>query len=1278
MMNYSSEKNNLPPKQRRLNVKMWVKGAIALAIVAVFCTTYSLIMPATTMTDGHIGISAEETNKAFNEDITVDISAKAGSKQDTTIFYLLTDYENAELTGQTFGEDQTSVITDKDGTLITINREVKDDGTYNYWFELEKDKSTVFSLSFRSLKIATGQETTGQTTYEETTEETTYTEETQAESATVPEETETSVPAETAISGDPSYESANETDLQETGETSFSETEEPTIATETETPSVETKAETSMQGIDSIDPDSAAVMIYAGCGNEKDEAETAAEKAKTSEPGEDGYIEDKDGNILFVSLTWSVQTDEDEAENDEIKEVEYEDDNVKIVVSESQAGIIPENSTLSVSPIVEGDSVTQEKYKEVDSKLQDAADNGGYSITGFLAYDISFVDVNGKEVEPNGEVSVSMQYKEATLPDSVTEEDVTDSNVTVMHLQENEEGIVQDAVDMNESNKITDIKTTETNEIESAEFTTDSFSVYTITWTKRGKDYTYSMIYWNADSSVAFDDVGGDKSLSVSTGTGYALPAADTVLDISGYVFQYVSIGTDSPETQISQLRLRGGSIQYQVAPTTSGDGWTSGSWYDLGSNNVYMVYSTSADSSLTQIDTVDSVAKGISIAMTDFSSAGNGLSSDIQGGYNGNGPVTQGLVEATLGTDGYPLTTYNSAGVSLKNCFSTSSTVSANHLFSQEIYDRTGYYEYCSFDNYAYLNSNTANFTVYNQLGTTKESADSSLYFYYRGNFLPYNPIEKGRLSSCTNLFDEDGTALATTNSRYGEDLYWGVYLPGATSVDYYFGMNITAKFTQPKDGIESHTYNGTTTTSEGTFKFNGDDDMWVFIDNTLVLDIGGIHDAHSGSINFATGAVNVVTGDPDNPNASTTIKQMFEDAGVFPDGTTWDDTKVDEYFDGDTFIDYSAHTLKVFYMERGAGASNLRIRFNLPVVEKSSVNVKKELTGVNSDYVNENYAYQIYAQEITGEDEVGGEVYGTNYVLLDSATYKDTGEAVNFTNTTINGTAYNNVFYLKAGQTAVFSNIQENRKYYVVELGVDGNKYDTVTVNGTEHTLTEGTVSDISSTEESVSEQPITSFINNYKDSNKLEITKELETGETDSTFTFQVYLENENGILETYKGDYYLKDQNGNYYYYDTGGDLVSTSTETVCKATTDGTIPDIKIGYTVVIDDLSAGTEFLVVEIGFDTEVFDDPNKVVTVGTAGDGTLFYNLIIADGTIKESTDAQVVITNALKGTSYLLPATGGVGILFYILIGCGLMVGSIAVGYNLKRKRERRSGG
>ena len=70
--------------------------------------------------------------------------------------------------------------------------------------------------------------------------------------------------------------------------------------------------------------------------------------------------------------------------------------------------------------------------------------------------------------------------------------------------------------------------------------------------------------------------------------------------------------------------------------------------------------------------------------------------------------------------------------------------------------------------------------------------------------------------------------------------------------------------------------------------YEFNGDDDMWVYIDNVLVLDIGGVHDAHSGKIDFSTGIVSwtdcVTNGTPGT--TSTTLKEIFRNAGIFPDG--------------------------------------------------------------------------------------------------------------------------------------------------------------------------------------------------------------------------------------------------------------------------------------------------------------------------------------------------------------------------------------------------------
>ena len=85
---------------------------------------------------------------------------------------------------------------------------------------------------------------------------------------------------------------------------------------------------------------------------------------------------------------------------------------------------------------------------------------------------------------------------------------------------------------------------------------------------------------------------------------------------------------------------------------------------------------------------------------------------------------------------------------------------------------------------------------------------------------------------------------------------------------------MSMSAAFAQPQNGIVDG--------SPMVFEFNGDDDMWVFIDGVLVLDIGGCHDARSGSINFQTGDVNVQGVAPTNIKALFTAANVDGRAGV------------------------------------------------------------------------------------------------------------------------------------------------------------------------------------------------------------------------------------------------------------------------------------------------------------------------------------------------------------------------------------------------------------
>ncbi|MFN1208715.1 hypothetical protein ACKXGD_17380, partial [Enterococcus lactis] len=86
---------------------------------------------------------------------------------------------------------------------------------------------------------------------------------------------------------------------------------------------------------------------------------------------------------------------------------------------------------------------------------------------------ITFVDPEGNKLEPNGEVKVSMNYKEAVIPETVTEEKAETAEVSVLHLEEDETGAVQNVVDMTaEESAAAAVQTTENAEIQRAEFNT--------------------------------------------------------------------------------------------------------------------------------------------------------------------------------------------------------------------------------------------------------------------------------------------------------------------------------------------------------------------------------------------------------------------------------------------------------------------------------------------------------------------------------------------------------------------------------------------------------------------------------------------------------------------------------------------------------------------------------------------------------------------------------------------------------------------------------------
>lgn len=216
------------------------------------------------------------------------------------------------------------------------------------------------------------------------------------------------------------------------------------------------------------------------------------------------------------------------------------------------------------------------------------------------------------------------------------------------------------------------------------------------------------------------------------------------------------------------------------------------------------------------------------------------------------------------------------------------------------------GYYVYDSYGsngNYAVYNSTTNSFNVYNKAGVYKDSVSSDKL----GQFFPFDSADK--------VFEEQNGQLSPKPITDGTN----------DNLNHHFGMSMTTEFVQPASGK-------TTDNKDMIFEFSGDDDVWVYIDGVLVGDLGGIHEKATLKINLATGEVKV--GHIDGANGTrkdienTTIKAKFDTAGVNTSN-----------FRGNTFCDSSKHTLSFFYLERGAGASNMSLKFNLTTLPSSEV---------------------------------------------------------------------------------------------------------------------------------------------------------------------------------------------------------------------------------------------------------------------------------------------------------------------------------------------------
>lgn len=1012
-----------------------------------------------------------------------------------------------------------------------------------------------------------------------------------------------------------------------------------------------------------------------------------------------------------------VETEEQGTENEDANEeeadVQVEDEvtysqtigNV-VVTATAAKDVLPGNAEFVVTPIVQ--ETDPDQYAETETKLNEKAEEDGYEIAGFLAYDIYFQDSEGNKIEPvDGSVKVSMHYTEPSVPATVSEisvvsvdEEVNEeknTNIDVMHFVEDQNGKVQDVVNMTEQGQA-NVETTTDGEIQKAEFNTESFSVFTITWRRksgntvefsfdkkihlvRQNDSTYTDLNSsvNATKSLVLETEDTNPVLYMSTITssginkemyqlkesettyrfigayiattsrdGYSLVDSNKVTKLMGrkekdsnsevMKYQYkgdttyrnlktdqtvIFVYSNAKLTQEAKLYSENGIMLYasgqstvnltnidilyttsanDIIPTSvkdseSGNNYTyertvvgigeesvevkalrressssnspiqysedGENWMDVGSNPVKFIYTADAKGEVPKTIKTADTRNLINISMANYSENQNYQDSFQFGSedYTGSEAVKQNLVEGYL-KDGYPVLKKN--GTSLNGLFDGTwdkviphtYVTGLNHLFSYD--SRTGTYSYDSDKNYAYYDIDSSrntekNFIVYER---SKDKGEGNRHV---ASFMPYSSWDDG-----------------------------------ASQNKFAFGMMISFEFLQPKNGK----ING----QDMVFSFSGDDDVWVFIDNKLVLDLGGVHERATGSINFANGKVYV------NNQSNPTLRSVFNS-------------------DSDTFADYTSHSLKLFYMERGRGDSNCSIKFNLPPRPTNSIEIVKSLANSDKEkYTSTDFQFKAYLED---EEDRNQELVqynaipeGTPYRVKKNDSLTDEVRYV----------GANNIFTLKAGESAVFEGIDSGLRFYAEEVGILSDQFDKVDITDWEVTYHDLNGNLVGTSEGKVPEQTKTylarsgvktagnaarvEFKNtcNVNNLRKLRITKKMNGLSTTDKFSFQVYLTGQNRQFIPYDGGYEVIHKDG-----------TSVSRE----GNPQGIIRDVAPDETIVIDQILSGTEFKVNEIELDNSRYEKPIKEVKKGLCDDGTV----TDSDGKIALKKDAHVIITNTLK---------------------------------------------
>ena len=448
--------------------------------------------------------------------------------------------------------------------------------------------------------------------------------------------------------------------------------------------------------------------------------------------------------------------------------------------------------------------------------------------------------------------------------------------------------------------------------------------------------------------------------------------------------------------------------------------------------------------------------------------------------------------------------------------------------------------------------------------------------------------------------------------------------------NLNYGFGTQFTIPFTVTETGKNADG-------SEMEFNFTGDDDVWVYIDGALVLDMGGAHNKAEGKINFAkqeatirTGTSNAKLGNsltvggrtPAEPNGNTTVK--FENIMVKKSGS--EPVTLDKYMKKSGTV----HELKMYYMERGMWNSNMSISYSfVPLPSGLTLSKTLDTTDVNAGLKNavqglDNFDFKIQKKNLKTDEANYSDVENLGYTLYDyddrtfpgqeakdsTATFSSSYFASDFINTKDKNNS--SAFYAGTG-FQITESIPQGTKLQYDTSKTRWGVYDSITsraaIEGGKGAVATFNMGDDTSSEMDVVNRYV-NFVNTPK-VGSLSVAKKYEGyAPENETFGFTVLVDlTGHDYYDSYKLEY-IGTQNGTT---DENGHFT------------------LKVGDTVTFAGIPAGATYKVVE--------DSPQ-------AGDTWVQETTSDVTGKIEANVTSAAVVTNKTKTTvkDYVIYAEAG----------------------------------